>query len=326
MGRNILLHIGASKCGSSAIQTALSANPSVVRHDGTKINYGIINPKYDRIINMNDIVLSRGVRGYRTSGIARQILSGPLDSIKESIKNYPTDLIFSCEGWMTDSTRWEMILAHLEIEVDVIMYVRPQIPVLNSAWWQWGAWSGKPFNAWMAKYLESTLWASYAEKWKKLEQVKSLTVRPVPADIIADFYGEVLQAPLPDDLPTANPSLPGPLLRLFQRNRSLRPSMHDSLIDFALSGQLDMKVPSIWVLDKKFMQNVIDRTRDDNEVLLTLMSDSCAKSVRDDARWWSVDAFSKNKAESPYAQVIPAETLERMCVEMAQAIYDLRTG
>jgi len=225
---------------------------------------------------------------------------------------------------MTQPDIWEKILASLDIEVDVVMYVRPQISVLNSAWWQWGAWSGEPFNDWMRNHLKHTLWASYVEKWKKLGHVKSLSVRPVPADITIDFYETVLQVPVPSELPPANPSLPGPLLRLFQRNRLLRPNMHDSAIDFSLSDQLNMKSSSIWVLDMNFMQSIIDMTRDDNELLLTLMTDNCAKSVREDAKWWSVAAFSKFHAESPSPQTIPADTLEQMCVELAQVIHRLR--
>lgn len=325
---SVLLHIGASKCGSSALQTALTHDPVITRKDGSTIRYAAMDIRRDRLIEGEDLIRSAGVYRYKSSPAATTMMEAPLAGIGKAIRKKAgrkasSDLLLSSEGWLFESARWEILLDRLDIEVDVIVYVRPQVPVLNSAWWQWGAWSDEPFDQWMANRLKISMWAARIAHWKKMARVRNVMVRPVPSDIVPDFYGNVLRADPPAGTVRPNPSLPGPVLRLFQRNRILRPSAHASRIDFVLSEAVAMDDPSIWVMERPWIERVLAETRSDNEALLSLMDADCAAAMRDDPRWWSADAYGRAVAESPLPQEIPAEKLEEMCVHLAQALFRL---
>ena len=324
MSTSITLHIGASKCGSSALQTALSASPSIIRRNGTHVNYAVLDEKNGRIIDKEELIASRGIFGYRVSPNVKDIITAPLESIRKAIRSYPTDLIFSCESWLYHPEQWNDVLEFLDVDVDVVVYVRPQVLVLNSAWWQWGAWSDQEFDHWMMARLNASLWGFRAQKWTNLKRVRRLIVKPVPKDIVVDFYENVIGATMPKDAARSNPSLPGPLLRLFQRNRSLRPSFHSSRMDFALSDQVGLSDPSIWVLNREWIERILKKTREDNALLMSLMDESSANQVSEDPQWWSPSAFSDRTAEPPGPQAIPPEKLEEMCVAMAHSIYRLR--
>lgn len=322
--KSITLHIGAGKCGSSALQTALSASPTIQRNDGSVINYARLDRQNNIIIDKERLTAMRGVNGYTVSSNVKDMMSLDFEKVKDSIAQYPTDLLFSSEGWFNHPAAWETLLEKLDLTVKIVAYVRPQVPVLNSAWWQWGAWSDEAFDDWMEKHINACLWGRRVQSWSKLERVSSLTVRPVPADIVTDFYENVLAAPKPIDLNRSNPSLPGPVLRLFQRNRVLRPSMHKSGIDFALSRVIKMRDASIWVLDESHIAYILEKTAKDNELLLSYMDEASGQSVRADPRWWSAAAYEDKVAEPPTAQPIPPKKLEEMCVKMAQAIYEMQ--
>ena len=320
----VFLHIGASKCGSSALQTALTANPTIKRNDGSVIQYAEMKLKKDCIVTGKALTKSAGIYKYKASPDANELLKADLDGIGVEMKGHPDDLLFSSEGWLFQPEQWTTILDRLGIEVEVVIYVRPQVLVLNSAWWQWGAWSDRPFDAWMEKRLDLSMWGAWIAKWKRIPRVKNITVRPVIGDIVGDFYTHILNATPPEIIDRPNPSLSGPLLRLFQRNRSLRPTIHASRIDFALSDSVAMNEPSIWVMDKAWIQRVLDRTKDDINLLMSFMDKDCAQAVQDDPRWWSLSAYADRVSESPLPQPIPAQKLEELCVEMANAIYKLK--
>ncbi len=322
--RQITIHVGASKCGSSALQTALSATPTIKRRDGSKINYVAFDATRSCLIDKHTLSKKRGVYGYTTSPNTKALMKANLRRLRRQIAKYPSDILFSSEGWLLQHKDWEELLRQFKVSARVIVYVRPQVPVLNSAWWQWGAWTGQDFDKWMSQRIKATLWAAKIQKWSNIKEVSEIIVRPVPADIVSDFYSTILNALPPEAVERPNPSLPGSILRLFQRNRSLRPNAHNSKIDFALSSVLTNSGSTTWVLNEQWIDRIITETRSDNEALLKFMDAESAQNVKNDPRWWRAEAFSDKTAESPDPQPISNEKLEDLCVEMAQAILDLK--
>ena len=302
---------------------ALTASPSIERKDGSYINYAVFNAGAGKIVDKLDLKKSCGIQGFRSSPNANRMLAGSLGDIRRRLKAYKTDLLFSSEGWLFQPRQWSEILHFLDVDVSIVVYVRPQVPVLNSAWWQWGAWSDQNFDDWMAHRLNASLWGARVKRWADLKCVKSVTVRPVPEEVVADFYEHVLDAPKPQLVLRPNPSLPGPVLRLFQRNRSLRSGIHASRMDFALANHLKISDPSIWVMNELWINRVLSKTQKDTELLLSFMDNDSSKKVREDSRWWSPAAYSDKNAASPNPEPISPEKLEELCVEMAHAIYDL---
>lgn len=322
----LFLHIGANKCGSSALQTALTKDPHIVREDGSIVEYAAINLESDSLLKGGRLAELAGVYKYKISPVANNILDAPLKGVERSIKEHSSDLILSNESWLLQPRQWASILERLDVEANVVIYVRPQVPVLNSAWWQWGAWSDQTFDDWMERQLQASMWGASISRWARIPKIGKLIVRPVIGDVVKDFYLKVIGAKPPVSIERPNPSLSGAILRLFQRNRSLRPTPHASRIDFALSSIIPMNDPSIWVMDRNWMDRVISETRLDNELLMSFMSEDDAKAVRDDQRWWSLDAYSDKVAESPLPKPIPNDKLEEMCVQMINAIYKMKRG
>jgi hypothetical protein len=168
------------------------------------------------------------------------------------------------------------------------------------------------------------MWSRHLAGWQKIAQVRRLTVRLLPEDIVSDFYLNVLDAPAPA-APSAsvNKSLPATVLRLFQGNPKLRPGPHGSLIDFVLSENLKSAEPAPWVLNSAWISRILEETRAENRRLLTMMDPASAKAMRADPRWWDAAAYAEKEAEPPGPVPLPASKLEALCVDLVGAIEDL---
>lgn len=321
----ITLHVGAPKCGSSAIQTALTANPCLVDKDGNKVVYGAIK-KGGEFYAGRDVV-ANPVRGYLSSTALKYILRFDPDhaaSIAQSIAGYRQHhLVMSQEKWLTAHADAAKVIELLGLTADVVIYVRPQPLVLNSGWWQWGAWDQKPLPKWISNTLPQMLWAHHAEQWKALPGVRKVIVRPVPRDVVSDFLSVLNCPPLAGGETRANAGLPKEILRLYQRNPHLRPHKDASEIDFALSRALNLPGSAPWVLRPEMVQGILEKSRQSNLALLGLMDEECREAVKSDPLWWDAEAYADRKPE-PWKPTPPDPAeLERLCVEMANAVYEL---
>ena len=167
--------------------------------------------------------------------------------------------------------------------MDVVVYVRPQVPLINSAWWQTGAWGDLPFRRWVRRRIRAAGWTQPVEAWMRVPGVRSVAVRSASGDVVRDFLEGVLSVGLPfDEPPRTNRSLPATVLRLFQRYPHLKERNGRSRIDFVLSSELDLDEPSLWVIRKPLAARIIEATRADNERLLGLMDPQTAAAVRAD--------------------------------------------
>ena len=207
--------------------------------------------------------------GFRTSVNATKFAFPP-KKLSREIERIGNDVIISNEAWTRQAMIFKPLLEGIKASYEAVFYVRPHVPLLNSSWWQWGAWSGQPFGEWMDRRLKASMWSRHLENWKKIDQVKRLTVRLLPEDIVSDFYRNVLDAPAPEaQSGSVNKSLPAAVLRLFQGNPKLRPGPHGSLIDFVLSENLKTSEPAPWVLDRAWIRRILQETKAENHRLLT---------------------------------------------------------
>lgn len=321
----ITLHVGAPKCGSSAIQTALTANPCLVDKDGNKVTYGVIK-KGGEFYAGRDVV-ANPVRGYLSSTAPKGILrldASKMASLAQRIAACRHQhLVISQESWFIAYEDAGEVIRRLGLEADVVIYVRPQPLVLNSGWWQWGAWDQKPLDKWIAKRLPRTIWTHYVEKWQSLPGVREVIVRPVPRDVVSDFLSVLNCPPLARGETRANAGLPKEILRLYQRNPQLRPHKDASEIDFALSRALNLPGSAPWVLRPEMVQGILDKSRQSNLALLGLMDEECREAVKNDPLWWDAEAYADRKPE-PWEPTPPDPAeLERLCAEMAAAIHRL---
>jgi hypothetical protein len=77
---DVVLHIGGGKCGSSAIQTALTRQPVLSKEDGGRVGYGFIDNS-GRLFHGAQINTVRNARGYHASP------SDALTKLVASLKN-----------------------------------------------------------------------------------------------------------------------------------------------------------------------------------------------------------------------------------------------
>jgi hypothetical protein len=226
----------------------------------------------------------------------------------------------SSENWLYQNKRLQMLLTQLGGGLRAIAYVRPQVGFLNAAWWQWGAWLNVNFDEWLSRKLLDSRWSIPLRAWRKDPHISNLSIRLLPDDVVDDFFlllGIRKAAAARADV---NKGLPATILRLYQRNRQLRPSRHASETDFILSKRVNHPGSAPWVLDRDTVRRIIAKTSQSNHELLTMLSPDQAESMRRDPRWWDAEAFADRKVESWEPQVPETADLERLCVAMAETI------
>lgn len=332
MSQRIVFHVGASKCGTSALQTALSKGNEFLSKDGKRYVYAVFHPR-EGIFFGDDLKsrLSRSPHGYIISTDIKTIRTLENDwyvkTRKKLAKIFSSydGAIFSNEGWFHRAFDFSELrfFEKLEINVDVIAYVRPQVPFMNSAWWQWGAWSGRTLDQYIKQRLPSTHWHLFVEKWHESPFVSSISTRLLNEDIVSDFFENLGLIPDFDKEPKVNKGLPSEILRLYQRHPFLRPSSHASAIDFVLSRRLALNGETPWVITHENVKNIIENCFQSNQELKNHLSDDSAGDFLADQRWWDPGFYAKKKPV-PW-QPVPAadEKMDLLCAKMVATIFEM---
>jgi hypothetical protein len=326
-----ILHIGMGKCGSSALQTAFCMHPVSSSIDGSLVKYVAIQPN-GSVVTGRQLTSAAAQRplGYLSSAKAKdlkELSSKSIENIAQALENIvqPGDrLLLSKEGWCNELNVFKEsnLLLHLNISCLVVAYVRPPVEWINSAWWQWGAWTGLPFEKWLKRNLVKVKWYDTLHPWLEINGVKKLVVRLMPKDIISDFCELADIKLLPSE--RSNTSLPASVLRLFQRHSFLRPGPHDSAIDFILSRHLKgIGGSPPWVLRPEHIELIIQETIESNNKLLCLLDSESRVAMQTDSRWWDARAYSDKLVEPTVINHMPPEALEDLAAQALQAIVKL---
>lgn len=307
---NAIFHVGGPKCGSSSLQMALSREPVFCSTDG-KARYEYVCLDHTETL-FRQRVLQRAAkesahqymcsfwRGRWASDTA--FLAG-LKRQLGSITADGTNVIFSSEGWVGAAPEFAKhdILPRMGLNAKVILFVRPQIPWLNSAWWQWGAWSNKSFERWLHEMKPMALWEHHADAWRRVPGVHSVEVYAATRDVVATFFQQLGARPPAHE--NSNRSLDADVLRFLQRHPDLRPGEHASQIDFVLEKRLPSGAKGVpWVLSETLTAELIEYFRRDNETLLASLPEAERRAIESDPLWWDATAFRGRAYSSPEAQ------------------------
>jgi len=234
-------------------------------------------------------------------------------------------VLLSNEGWINEYKTFEKsdLLTKLGLTCTVIVYVRPPVEWLNSAWWQWGAWSGTPLDKWLNANLEKVQWHDLIAPWKNLQGVEKVSVRLLPLDVVTDFYNAIEVPPIPSK--RSNSGLPGTILRLYQRHPGLRKSPHDSAGDFVFSKYFGHIAddPTPWVLGPYMIKKILESTRESNTKLMGLLDEESRALMENDSRWWDAAAFSDKKKSPPTVENLSPPRLEEILVTAMRSIRKL---
>ncbi len=248
------------------------------------------------------------------------LIDGVREVLRERVKP-----VFSNEGWCTEAELFykSNFFQQLNLRPEIFIFARPPVEWINSAWWQWGAWSDVGFERWLDKSINDlNSWAEDIELWGEVKNVEAVRVSTTSSNVINSFF-KSLNCGFRDAERRANSSLPGSLLRVFQRNRELRPGPHDSKIDFMLSEKMvfdTKRDPTPWVLTERQVKKVLEETVFFRDVVYSNTSLSDKVLMSNDLRWWSSCHYVNKKYEEPEVQVSKDPCQEAVLVSAIRAL------
>ena len=310
-----IAHIGAGKCGSSALQAYLSAHPELSNRAGAKLYYGALSRGGFVPPEEMPKLLNKSINGYISSvgsEIIEQIPPVAKERIINALRKFPAPLMMSHESWFAGMRRPGGRLALLELlsargarSVGMIAYVRAPVKWINSAWWQWGAWlPNVNFQQWLDGAIRSCTWLHPARAVAMEPGVAAFQLRPVLGDVVSQFL-DAIDCETPASASTAsNRSLPKEFLELFKHAPDLRPGPHVVNADFialrAIAHSEHSYTPTPWVLDMDQVTMILKRTRQSNMAILDMMSEEDRNAVIADPAWWDAGAYTRCSRVDPF--------------------------
>lgn len=330
----LILHVGGAKCGSSAFQTALSAHDRLTAPDTPGLVYAALHVRRGLLHGaaLRDLARKRGF-GYISSMPAQDLQKMDradrqrLLTELRGLLAHNDHVVLSNESWLPrhNAMAQSGFLDGLDQPFAVFAAVRPQIEFINSGWWQWGAWKTTSFGDWTTRRHPQVLWHRHLRKWQADPACAGLAVRLLSRDIVGDFlsaYGLTPDPELPQGR-AANVSLPGELLRLFQRHPGLRSGPGKAEMDFILSQFRLGDGPTPWIVDPDMARQIIDGSRADNEALCTMLPEDQATRMRNTPGWWSADAYADRPLQSPLPQPVSADAAAEMQARATRAVAEM---
>lgn len=312
---NIVVHVGAPKCGSSALQLALCRAPAFADAHGRRHGYCFIDAAgrlvAGRAVRPQAALSSLGGRASRnvTSAEEAARLLGRAEPGLRRLVAAGEVPILSCEGWCRAAPHFEAtgLLARLG-GAHVILYIRPPCEWMNSAWWQWGVWGGADLDSFVQRNIANVRWAAMARAWAAVPGVEKVTVA-LASDVTTRFY-TTLEAVPPPPL-RANTGLPPAFLHFLLRHRRYRRHAHSVRTEFVVSQALAPRSwPAPWVLTPAQVALVMARTGGPQKALGRWLSAPDCAAMAADARWRDPAAYADRAPADPAAAAAPPALAE----------------
>jgi hypothetical protein len=230
METRLLLHIGANKTGSSAIQNFLRLNAATLR------NLGFLVP--DRELGVSDRVTGEHVFAFQE--MVNQ--SNPLAieaKFRALMKARAKVIVVSAEN-LSNGTNFQFFNKILSgVECKVILYIRRQDELLTSTWQQWHSKTETDINAWLILALQQFgHWQRCIEGWEHAVGAGNVIVRVFQRsdlaneDVVDDFLGvagiEAPEIPFVRSSELINPSYSDVITKLVSGSKLLFANAHDN--------------------------------------------------------------------------------------------------
>jgi len=333
---DLILHIGAPKCGSSALQTALSQHPDLLDTSGQKYRYvGMVGGGQTR---------QRSVYGEALTAAAAaspfQYLSWPNfmkganpDPIFSEMKavlgagraNDQTPIL-SNEGWINHPSLFAEKLKDWGYpKVDVVTFLRPVIDWVNAAYWQWGVWILPNMDAWMRR---GGLQYTFTEDLRAWSEIPNVNVqiqgaRPDSVKAFREIYGiKGLSGTV------SNSSSSAALIGLLTRNREFRKSGHDAVTEFVVQRWCPaLSHPAPWIVAARHVHALREINNKVIQDLRNLLSTDAQKALFADPKWLNEGAYHPRILGGPsnLRDITQAQdlciSLQLGCENVARALY-----
>lgn len=332
-----ILHIGAPKCGSSALQAALTAAPDHRDNAGQRYRYvgtgtvdsgtaqARIYPLYGGVVRRLGRASEFGYSCWPNLRSASLPHSGPadpvwdvLERVMQTASQHDHVPILSNEGWLGAYAAFGAgFLAEPGRRADVVAFVRPPLDWMNAAYWQWGVWTGYGFRDWLRlSGMRYALGAQLAG-WAAQPSV-TLHVGPSGQDVVAGF-GQRFGLKLLGGQAVNSAASPA-FIGLQLRHRRFRRDGHDSAVEFVLQrwcGRYTTRKP--WAILPDDIADLQAESAADVAVLLAVCAPGDAQALLQDPRWLSSDPYhSRTPPASLPAQLEDREGL----AELHRALLD----
>ena len=272
MNYDIVLHIGANKTGSSAIQRFAQKNRASL------LNRGFAIP--DRDLGWSDKVTGEHVftlQSWISNGYAPIEVEGFLEQL-ESTKPEGNTIFISAEN-LSNLGAAKTFSPLAKRRVKVIFYIRRQDDIIASSWQQWHSKIQTDFDAWLIKAIQSIgHWEQVINDWAEIVGRDNIDVAIFDreefhdGDILKDFVTRLELDP--EDLvwdyssSESNPSFSDIITPLVAGNTSIFSNVHDN--DFykiiqEFTGTSYSKRKKVSLMTRVQRDNIFNAFKDQNE-------------------------------------------------------------
>ncbi len=299
----IVLHVGAPKAGSSALQHDLTWNPrrALDGRWGKACEYVVIDAvggiwRRDALADFAALYAAH----YANSADLTHLVALPAERLSAinaalgKLRAEGTVPILSYEMWLiADEAAVHRFTAALAAPLHVVAYVRDPVSWMQSLSWQSRDFGGKSTAAWVETYLGWAQWSELLARWATAPNVQRVDVRLLEGGVCGDFAA-LIGSPPPSEEIRHNSGLPGEFVRFIRRG-SVHPDLHLSEAKFAWArwvhaagagGELD---PAPLMFTAAEIAMIIDGTLESSRKLLSLCTADIRERLQADARWWSAE-------------------------------------
>jgi len=309
----VILHLGAIKTGSSALQHDLTWRPRRPIGDGGTGGWC----EYVSLDGSGSLLRGGALEAHAATFAAHYSMSPTIPDflaldpgrLGESIATLKGMCaagirpILSCELWLhADEEAVRRFAGLLGLPIHAVAYVRDPMSWMQSLYWQRRRREPRPMREWMAEWLPWSRWADHAAVWRRVPEMVRLDIRLVDGDVPGDFAKLVGCAP-PERVERRNSAISGEFARFIERH-SLTPSMSVSEARFAwerwtaAAGISDRFEPAPAVFTPEEMETIVAGTIDASRALLEMVDDATRARMTADPRWWSAAAAPRVRGEA----------------------------
>lgn len=325
----IVLHVGAPKAGSSALQHELTWRPRrpLVGRPGVCCEYVAIDAS-------GTLLRGDALQGFAALFAARYCNSAGLEDLARldpdrlravagelaALRAAGTIPVLSYELWLhAGREAIDRFASLLGAPLHVVAYLRDPVSWLRSLYWQRRRPPEGSRAEWIARYAADCRWSDHIARWRATPGVERVDVRLADRSVPRDFAA--LQGFEPDatDATDAlvNPGVSGEFARFLERHR-VGPALHVSEAKFAWSrwtaaaGVADDFDPTPAVFDPAELEAILAATADATATLPGQCDEATAAQIRADARWWSAEPALHAGAPPRRPRSAPVEEADRL--------------